>query len=420
MMTRATLEQWLQHLEIKHPQWMELGLARVQQVADRLQLVTMPCPVITVAGTNGKGSTVATLTTIYKAANYQVGCYTSPHLLHYNERIQINQTPATDEQLIGAFEQIEQARGDISLTYFEFSTLAALLLFKQAKLDIIILEVGLGGRLDAVNIIDADIAIITTIALDHQQWLGDTREQIGFEKAGIFKPHKLAICGDFDIPTTVRAQAEKLAIPLYCQTYDFGFTQQSNQWEWWNRHCRLANLPIPQLYLQNVATALQAIYLLQAQLPVSELAIHQALAKVKVIGRWQEITTSPCQVIVDVAHNPAAAKALAEKLQQQPCAGKTYAVVGMLADKDIEHTLQELHRVINAWYVADLSAIPRGASATTLSGLLTKITTAPVYPKQNVHQAFAQAMRQANTMDRIIVFGSFHTVAPILAEYTND
>jgi len=408
-MPLTNLPSWLSYLETLHPQAIDLGLERIHQVAQTLKLIPFNCPVITVAGTNGKGSCVGLLETTLLAAGYHVGAYTSPHLLCYNERTRINGVMVTDAVLCEAFTKIEQARGNISLTYFEFGTLAALMLFKAAQLDVVILEVGLGGRCDAVNIVDPDVAIISTVAIDHVEWLGTDRETIGREKAGIMRATKPVVCGDFAVPNSVRHYAEQISAPLFCQGQDFGYSQQTSSWTWWSKASQLADLPLPKIALQNAATVLQAIELLGPKLKVSRSAINQGLAQVFIPGRFQQIA-SPVAQIFDVAHNPSAAALLATQLQSLPVMGKTIAVVAMLNDKDSLGTIAALFVQVAIWHVAGLAGA-RGGSSQLLAEAVRKLGATMVHEHTDVAAAYRAAVAQAGPEDRVVIFGSFHTVA---------
>lgn len=410
-----TLTDWLIHIEKLHPVWMDLSLERVLQIAKKLNVLKPACPVITVGGTNGKGSVVTTLAAIYHQAGYRVGSYTSPHLIQFNERIRIQQQIVSDADLVSAFQQIEITRADVSLTYFEFATLAALLIFAKANLDVIILEVGLGGRLDATNIIDADIAVITTIALDHEEWLGNTRDIIAIEKAGIIKSGKLAVCGDFKMPKTIADCAKKLKVPLYRQAYEFGFSVQGQTWTWWNQQQQLPNLPMTNLALQNIATALQAVFLLQKALKVSEKTIKTALQTISMAGRFQQVQYNNIEIILDVAHNPASAELLASNLRHSLTNGKTIAVFAALTDKDIDAIIDALLDQITVWCIADLSTIKRGSKAHKIVEKLEALGIEQVGIFKDVENAWQGALQIATPQDRIVVFGSFHTVAPVLA-----
>ena len=410
-----SLTDWLAYIETCHASRIDLGLERISQVAERLHLLNFNCPVVTVAGTNGKGSNVALIAAILSAAGYRVGTYTSPHLVHYQERIQIAGQCMSDQDLCRAFLQIEKNRCDISLTYFEFGTLAALWTFKQATLDAIILEVGLGGRLDAVNCVDADLAIISMIDFDHMDWLGDTREKIGLEKAGILRPNRPCVCGDFSPPQSLLNTAQSLACPLYRQgiEFDYKIQAQSQSWSWNSQQLSLRDLPLPNIDCQNAATALQAIELLGDHFIITPLAIQEGLKRVFIPGRFQIIEKNARQIIIDVAHNPAGGECLSKRLANTPCLGNTYAVVGMLADKDIFNTLRPLRHHVDHWTVCDLEE-QRGARATQLKqALLDLEVTQPLLEFSSPELAFQYAYRQLQKNDRLLVFGSFHTAAAI-------
>ncbi len=406
--------QWLSYLETCHPKFIDLGLDRIKVVAKQLDVLNFDCPIITIAGTNGKGSCVALIQTILKVAGYRVGGYTSPHLLDFNERIQIANKFVSDAALCAVFEQIEKARRKRSLTYFEFTTLGALCLFKQAKLDAIILEVGLGGRLDAVNCVDADISVISTIDLDHMDWLGDTKECIGREKAGIMRPSKPCVFGDFLLPASVSRQAALCNTPLYFQGQEFKYKKQGSLWSWKSQQQTLDDLPLPRIDLQNAATVLQVIELLSKQFIITRTSIEEGLKKVFIPGRFQIIEKNSTQLILDVAHNPAGAKCLAKRLVNESCTGKTHAVVGMLADKDKLNTLSALVDQIDYWYLTDLE-VPRGATAQQLNQCLMSLNqSSPVFKFASPALAVQQACKRAQKNDRVLVFGSFHTVACVL------
>lgn len=406
------LNSWLSYLETLHPKPIELGLDRITKVAKKLSILPYNKPVITVAGTNGKGSCVALLEQILLASGYRVGAYTSPHLLKYNERIRINGIDVSDEMLCATFKTIEQARGTITLTYFEFSTLAALLIFKQTVLDALILEVGMGGRLDAVNIVDPDIAIISTIALDHIEWLGPDRESIGREKAGIMRAAKPVVCGDFNIPITIEEFAKQTQAQLFSQNEDFGYTDLNDHWHWWSKKSELNDLPIPKVELQNAATVLMVIQLLSSKLNIPNKAITEGLRKVFIAGRFQVVDgISPC--IFDVAHNPAATALLAKQLQKTANSGRTLAVFAMLKDKDQVASITPLLSQIDAWYVGGLAG-SRGAPAKILGDNLRTLKAFAVHEYESVTMAYQAAVVDAQAGDRIIVFGSFHTVAEAL------
>lgn len=408
-----TLSDWLAYIESCHPSSIDLGLKRISHVAERLAVLNFNCPVVMVAGTNGKGSNVALTAAILSAAGYRVGTYTSPHLIRYQERIQIAGQCISDQDLCRVFLDIEKNRGDISLTYFEFGTLAALCYFKQAALDAIILEIGLGGRLDAVNCVDADLAIISMIDLDHMDWLGDTREKIGFEKAGIMRPNRPCVCGDFEPPQSILNTAQSLASPLYRQGIEFDYKLQGQSWSWISQQLTLRDLPLPNIDLQNAATVLQAVELLGEYFIITPLAIQEGLKRVFIPGRFQIIEKNARQIIIDVAHNPAGGECLSKRLANTPCLGNTYAVAGMLATKDISNTLRPLRHHVDHWYVCDL-AEQSGAKATQLKqALLDLEVSQTILEFSSPDGAFQQAYRQLQKNDRLLVFGSFHTAAAI-------
>jgi dihydrofolate synthase / folylpolyglutamate synthase len=411
-----TLQGWLQYIEALHPKSIAMGLERVQAVKDRLDLHP-GFTVITVAGTNGKGSTCAMLEQIYLQAGYRVGCYTSPHILRYNERVRILGREASDADLCAAFARVEEARGDTALTYFEFGTLAALSCFCEQALDVVILEVGLGGRLDAVNVIDADAAIITSIDLDHMDYLGDNRESIGFEKAGVYRAGRPAICADASPPERLLSHAKSIHAELLCIQRDFHCRPESDRWHYQWADFILQDLPLPALsgdfQLFNASAVLTAIHSLHAKLPVSEQAIHAGLQQVRLAGRF-DIRQSAPSVVLDVAHNPHAAAALAANLNAQPNSGRTLAVFAMLADKDICGVVEAVHTGVHAWYVADIPQI-RGAKAAQLQAAIAEVAPkAPVHPCRTVAEAYRQACIDAGENDRILVFGSFFTVADVM------
>jgi len=418
-----SLPDWLAHLENLHPKGQAgivLGLERVARVKAALQQ-TQRCPLIVVGGTNGKGSTCAYLEAIYAFAGYRVGCYTSPHLLEYNERVRIDRAPVDDETLCQAFARVEAARraaGDVALTYFEFGTLAAWEVFAASAVEVLILEVGLGGRLDAVNVYDADCAVVTVIALDHTDWLGTTREAIGFEKAGIYRRDKPAICTDAEPPQSLVDHAAAIGADLHLLGRDFGTVADAAQWTFWMRNgIRRSALPQPALpgacQMRNAAAALAVVELLADRLPASAPAIHRGLVEIDLPGRFQILPRRPSSpvVILDVAHNPQAVATLAGNLAAMgPCA-QTIAVVGMLADKDIAGALSVLDGKIDLWLLAGL-APPRGAPASLLAAVVAENRLGgSVECFASPVQAFTCAAKRAGEDDRILVFGSFLTVA---------
>jgi dihydrofolate synthase/folylpolyglutamate synthase len=414
---RGDLAAWLSYLERVHPRTIDLGLERVARVRDRLGLA-LTCTVITVGGTNGKGSTCAMLEAMLRAAGYRVGLYTSPHLLRYNERVRIDGRETTDAQLVAAFERVEAARGDTSLTYFEFGTLAAALLFRDAGLDVAVLEVGLGGRLDAVNLFDPDCAIVASIGLDHMDYLGPTRESIGLEKAGIFRPGRPAVVGDADPPASLLEQAARVGSCLLLNERDFGARADAGQWTYWSTQGRRAGLPWPALrgdyQLANAAAALACLDCLREQLPIDAGAIRRGLVEVVLPGRFQVLPGRPI-VVLDVAHNPQAAERLRESLARMGSFATTYAVFGMLKDKDIAGVAAALAGCVDRWLLAPLPG-PRGATADELRGKLGAAGfSTPVEAFENIPAAYRYARERARADDRILVFGSFHTVGDVLA-----
>jgi len=414
-----SLKEWLDYIESLHPEEIELGLDRIRVVFDRLDISFAGIPVITVAGTNGKGSVVALLEATYLAAGYRVGSYTSPHLLQYNERVRIAGSDAADDVLCDGFAAVEAVRGNTRLTYFEFATLAALWVFAHQQLDVIVLETGLGGRLDAVNIIDADVAVITSIDIDHREWLGDTREQIGFEKAGIFRANRPAVCGDPAPPASIAEHARTTGCRLYQYGIDFSCEKQNRTWVWHGWEQALSPLPLPALagshQLDNAAVAVAAVELLKERLPITPTAIAQGLQTPHLAGRLQQVGDKPVQ-LVDVAHNPQSVRSLADYLQTRAVAGKRRAVLGMLKDKDITGSLQAMLPLVDYWYLADLPG-NRGATAETLASILKDIgNQAPVQLFADAGQAWRAALHEAGDDDLVVAFGSFVTISVIMAQ----
>lgn len=401
----SPLASWLSYLENLHSKSIDLGLERVSQVAARLDILK-PAPfVFTVAGTNGKGTTCRTLESVLIAAGYRVGVYSSPHLVRYTERVRVQGKELAESAHTASFAEIEAARGDISLTYFEYGTLSALWLFKQANLDVVILEVGLGGRLDATNIVDADVAVITSIALDHTDWLGPDRESIGREKAGIFRAEKPAIVGEPEMPTTIADVAQETGALLRRRGVDWRYEVTATHWAFTDGDGTLAGLPLPQVPQPNAATALAALR--ASRLNIDEQAIRDGIAQATLPGRFQIVSESP-RVIFDVAHNPHAAEYLTGRLKMLPKRGRVLAVIGMLHDKDIAGTLAWLKSVVDDWYCAPLEG-PRGA---TVEQLLEHLGKGNVY--DSVAQAWQAAIDAAQPEDTVLVCGSFHTVAHVM------
>ncbi|KAF3998281.1 bifunctional tetrahydrofolate synthase/dihydrofolate synthase [Glaciimonas immobilis] len=418
------LDNWLALLESRHFKTIDMGVDRVQLVKQRLGL-QFACPVIMVAGTNGKGSTCAMLESMLLRAGYKVGLYIKPHFLKFNERAQVNGVSATDEELIASFEAVEAQRGDISLTYFEFTTLAIMHLLASANLEVVILEVGLGGRLDAVNVIDADIAIVTSIDIDHTDYLGDTREKIGFEKAGIFRAGKTAICSDPVPPQSLIDHANAIGADLWLLGRDFNYTGDKQQWNYGGRSQRRNSLGYPSLrganQLLNASAALAALEALRFQLPVSAQEVRTGLVTVELPARFQVMPGQPL-VVLDVAHNPHAAATLGQNLDNMGFHPYTFGIFGAMQDKDIHGILTQLKGRIDHWCVTDLP-LPRAATAEQLKQQLQEVgvvaqeaagaeSTIQMFP--NPAQAYANALSRAGENDRIVVFGSFVTVAGVM------
>ncbi len=405
------LADWLQYIEQQHPKSIALGLDRVTAVFARLG-VKLHDPVFTVGGTNGKGSTCAMLESILRAAGYRTGLYTSPHLLRYNERVRVAGGEASDAALVEGFEAVERARAEVALTYFEFGTLAALWLFAREQVEAAILEVGLGGRLDAVNVVDADCAVLTSVGIDHVDYLGATREDIGREKAGIFRPGRPAVIAEPDPPRTVlEAPGEKLLLGR-----DFGYRAEAAQWNYWGPGGRRNALAYPALrgrtQLRNASAAICALESLK--LPIAMQEVRHGLAEVQSAARFQVLPGRP-QVILDVAHNPQAAAVLAQNLADSGFAADTIAVCGMLRDKDIAGVLRSVAPRITRWHLATLGG-PRGASATELAAHV----SGEVHCFEDPAAAFAAAQALADEGDKIVVFGSFLTVAEVMAWLNNN
>lgn len=418
-MIERGLGEWLAYLEQLHPSAIDMGLDRSREVARRLGL-GKPAPlVITVTGTNGKGSTCAFLASLLAEQGQRVGVYSSPHLLRYNERVVLQGCEASDAELCQAFTAVEAARGEISLTYFEMGTLAAFWLFERAGLDAVVLEVGLGGRLDAVNLVDADLALITSIGLDHADWLGDTRESVAFEKAGIMRAGKPALCADLDPPQPLLNQALNLDTPLYLRGRDYDLSVDEQDWSWYGldtqgRVLRLEQLPLLDLPMENAALALQACALLP--LPWSAEAIRRALLATRVTGRLDRRQVDwhgkALTLLLDVGHNPHAADYLAQRLQSRPVSGKRRAVFGLLADKDLPGVVAPLLGEVDEWAVAPLAtprSRPAQALADHLQGLGAVVTLHP-----DVHAALDAQCERAAEGDEILLFGSFFCVAEAL------
>jgi dihydrofolate synthase/folylpolyglutamate synthase len=412
----TSLEGWLTFIEQQHPKAIALGLDRVMDVLGRMSLKPA-CPVIVVGGTNGKGSTCAMLESILRCAGYATGVYASPHLLRYNERVRVNSREVADTALCEAFAAVEAARGDTLLTYFEYGTLAAAWLFAREPLDAWILEVGLGGRLDAVNVFDADCAILTSIDLDHMDYLGPTREDIGREKAGIFRAGRPALIADASPPRSAIQVAEGIGARLLLGGRDFGFTADIAQWVYWGPGGKRPALAYPALrgpiQLVNAAVAIAALDTLRDRLPVSMQDIRRGLAEVEIPGRFQMLPGRP-SVILDVGHNPQAARNLAANLADSGYAPETHAVFGALRDKDLAGVVRALAGRITRWHLATLSG-PRGTTASELADVLdAEGVRVPVDLHESPAAAYDAARIQARETDKIAVFGSFLTVSEVM------
>lgn len=417
-----SLSGWLEYIGSQHPSDMELGLGRIKQVADTLGLQEFNCPVITVAGTNGKGSSVAMLESVYTAAGYRTAAYTSPHLTVFNERIRIGKRFCSDQALCDAFEQVDASRRDIPLTYFEFATLAGLIIFAASKPDVVILEVGLGGRLDAVNILAPDVALITSVGIDHADWLGDDREQIGREKAGIIHPTSIAVIADPDPPASVIDAANRTAIARYRLNQEFRHEISDTVWNWLHGQMVIQDLPCPpgagRAQYDNAAGVLMVLSALQSRLPLDDQLIRTGLSQVELAGRFQVIAGEP-MVILDVAHNEDSVALLAENLDGQICTGRTLAVCGMLADKEIGKTTGKLMQLVDAWYVGGLDAA-RTAQASDIALILQQTGASDIKDFERIESAWQAARDDAQRADRIVVFGSFHTVGAIIEYLSFD
>jgi len=402
-----------------HPQAIDLGLERLQLVLDRLVWRQPPIPVITVAGTNGKGSVSAFCAAIMAAAGYRVGTFTSPHLRDYRERIRIHDRLVGAAELVSAFERIEAARAEVSLTFFEYNTLAALLVFEAARLDAWVLEIGMGGRLDAVNVVDPDVAVVVSIGFDHQEYLGATLEAIGREKAGIFRRGRPAVLGSRDTPAVLEAFASEIGAPLKRPGSEYGYdTHADGTWEFRGSRWNLPRLPAPALaggaQYANAATALAALEELVARITIPAAAIAAGLIRVRLPARFQVIVPAAPGAptwILDVAHNPAAARVLAGNLRGRASTGRTLAVCGILADKDAAGVAAELRDCVDAWWCVPTEG-ERGRSSAALAATIALEIAAPVEAAASIAAGCAAALANANAQDRIVIFGSFHVVGP--------
>jgi dihydrofolate synthase/folylpolyglutamate synthase len=422
-MSNTTLEQWLQRLERLHPTEMELGLERVSTVADRLDLLPLKQPVITVAGTNGKGSTVAVLEALLLETGRSTGSFTSPHLLRFNERIRLNGDEVPDSDIVQAFVAIDEARGDISLTYFEFATLAALLVFRVNSPDIVLLEVGLGGRLDSVNIVDATIAVITAIDLDHQDWLGDTRDKIAVEKAGIMRSTRPVVIADPSPPPALMSCAlASGAAPILCLGRDFTVIRDGEHWQAVlqaeGQPLALTKQRAGSLLPENICAAMQALLLLGHDF--SDEQLRRALGKARTTGRRELQEVNGRVYVLDVAHNPAGVTKLVEFIAARPATGKTIALFCAMADKDISAMIEATDGIFDAWFLAEQPGNQRAATAADVAELLYAASHGMVSINKNIRQAFRRAQSLMTEGDRLVVFGSFYTVADVLPLLDKD
>lgn len=423
-MSKANLEQWLQRIETIHPEEVELGLERVSLVARRLALLPVAQPVVTVAGTNGKGSVVAVLEALLDEAGYSTGAFTSPHFLRFNERIRVAGAEVSDTEIVDAFVAIDEARGDIALTYFEFSTLAALVVFKARNPDILILEVGLGGRLDAVNVVDPSVAVITSIDLDHQGWLGDSRGKIAVEKAGIMRKSIPVVIADHDPPPELVHRVVKIgASPALYIGREFTVKSDQGQWEGVLQEAsgvmrRLDRQPCGPLLPENICAALQAALLLGIEF--RDDCLSRALPKALPVGRRQVRRIGGREYVLDVAHNPAAIHKLLEYLDVTDCNGKTIGVFSIMADKDTKAIVEAVVGHFDAWFLAEQPRNKRAAKASTIASLLNSAGQSMISISKNLRQALRRAQSISREGDRLVVFGSFYTVAGVLPLLDRD
>jgi len=407
-----SLDDWLFYLENSHAKEIQLGLTRISEVACRLDLIKTDAIIITVAGTNGKGSTVAALSSIYLAAGYKVATYTSPHLQVFNERIAINNEPISNQDLCNAFIEVEKKKENIELTYFEFSTLAALCYFKKNSPDVIILEVGLGGRLDATNIIDADLSIITTIHFDHQEYLGNTIEEIAYEKAGIIKNNKICIYGDYETPLSIVNQAHLLNTRLYCLGQNYSFNIKQDYFELYDINGEKHNLIIPKINIKSAAAAVIACDLLQSSLPINSMQINEGMKKISICGRLQ-VQGDKVRTLLDVSHNPQAVLLLRDFIKELKPAGRIHAVFSGLKDKDLCGLINPLKSLVNFWYPAVLSG-KRSSSQSLLMGAFSKENCKVSICYSDPTEAYYAALKAAIDGDLIVVYGSFFMVSAII------
>jgi len=410
------LQEWLAWQEQLHPNVIDLGLHRVQHVLKALGLNRPAYPILTIGGTNGKGSSVSFAESMLRAAGHRVGAYVSPHILRYNERVRVDGVEAPDGEFCEAFERIDAVRGDLKVTYFEFGTLAAIDIFARRQVSVAVLEVGLGGRLDAVNTLDADASLVTSIGLDHQEWLGDSRDSIGREKAGIFRAGRPAVCGDRNPPASLVEQAASLGAPLQVLGRDFDHAGLGDGWSWRGTQGRIENLPAPALpgrIQYDNASAVIAALKASPRLSVQDDAVRQGLREARIAARFQRVS-GPVETIFDVAHNPDAARVLAGNLRDVRAPGRTLGVMGMFKDKAVEEVAEALAPCLDGWYLAGLEG-PRGQSAAELATRVqARVPGQELRRYPSVAAAYAAAHSDAKPGDRVVVFGSFQTVGSVL------
>jgi dihydrofolate synthase/folylpolyglutamate synthase len=418
-MSKRTLAEWLQGIESLHPREIDLGLERVKIVLERLGLATPPFLVITVGGTNGKGSVVEMLQNALGHHGIRVAAYTSPHLLRFNERMRVDSEPLSDEQILAGINIVDQARGDVPLTYFEFTTLTALVAFRDCGVQVAVMEIGLGGRLDAVNSLDSQVAVVTSIDLDHVEWLGDNRESIGFEKAGIFRHGCPAVVGDPNPPESIRAQAARIQAKLACIGEDFGVRPSGDELEFWSRDGHTLSVPRTDLTGdlggQNTAVALQVLQSLPGEFKPSPASLYESFGKARLFGRFHRHVDPERSLtwVLDVAHNVAAIGNLIPKIQRETDIRRWHVVLGMLKDKDARESVSLLEPVIDRWYLAPLPG-SRGQSGEELATKIRDKVSGEVSPCESVQQALEQARDQAGKGEGILVLGSFQIVGPAM------
>ncbi len=423
-MTERSLAEWLHHLETLHPSAMDLGLERVSRVADAMQLRQPAVPVITVGGTNGKGSTVAVLESLLSECGYRTGAFTSPHFLRFNERIRVGRQEVADEDIAAAFAAVERARGPVSLTYFEFANLAALWLFRAREVDFVLLEVGLGGRLDSANMVDADVMVITSIDLDHQAWLGDTRAAIAREKAGILRRDRPVVIADPEPPKELLQCAQQTgASPVLRLGHEFSYTQEDSHWHGCivgvnGARRTLPSLPQGALLPANICAAAQAAALLGIEF--SDAALEAALQGAFRVGRRQRLEIAGKHYLLDVAHNPAAINRLLEYIDATPCKGRIIALFSAMKDKPVTDMLAQCGQRFDAWFLGEQPSNPRAMSAEETGSILRAQGHSMISISKNLRQAFRRAQGLMQQEDLLVVFGSFFTVAAVLPQLEKD